>query len=489
MARLVFALLCAAALLAQQPAEVRISSGRISGQDTGEVRSWLGIPYAAPPTGELRWKPPRPAPAWSGVRAMDKFGPPCMQSARAGLPEPSEDCLTLNVWAPKTGSKLPVMVWIHGGAFRTGSASMPIYDGTSLARKGVVLVSIQYRLGDFGFFAHPELTKEAAGGPTGNFGLMDQVAALEWVRANIAAFGGDPGNVTIFGESAGGASVLTLMGSPKARGLFHRAISQSGGGGQAGRDLAALEKHGERLASDLGAADLKALRAMPAREILARAKPVDLGAYGPVVDGIYVTAPVRQVFAEGRQAPVPFLVGANSFEASLMKSFNVTAERVAAFTGGGRPIIRKLYGDDEEQAARELFGDALFVGPARFLAARMSQVRQPAYLYHFSYVLEQRRGQVPGAAHGSEIPFVFDNLDRSPFGKLLTEADRKMASIMSRYWVQFARTGDPNVNGLPKWPAYDAAGDKLLEFGADIAVRAKFRAAKLDFLDNLRLPR
>ena len=485
MARLAWLVLWAFLLSAQTGTEVRIVSGRITGVESNGVRSWLGIPYAAPPVGEWRWKPPRSAPSWGGTRAMEKHGPPCMQGVRKGAPEPSEDCLTLNVWSPQSASRLPVMVWIHGGAFRQGSGSLPIYDGTTLARKGVVAVTINYRLGDFGFFAHPELTKEAPGGPTANFGLMDQVAALEWVRDNIAAFGGDPKNVTIFGESAGGASVQALMASPKARGLFHRAISQSGGGRQSMRSLADLEKLGEKLAADWGATDLKSLRALPAEKLLARTRPVELGAYGPVVDGIYMTAAPWQAFAEGKQAPVPFLVGANSFEASLMATFNVNAERIRSFIGAGGALLKKLYGEDEEQAARELFGDALFVGPARYLAARASEARQPAYLYHFSYVLEGRRGQVPGAAHGSEIPFVFDTLDGSPVAKLVTAQDRKMADVMSSYWTQFAKTGDPNRSGLPQWPAYSASGDKLLEFGADIAVRERFRAGKLDALDSI----
>ncbi len=485
MARLAWLVLWVSLLCGQTATEVRIVSGRIAGAESNGVRSWLGIPYAAPPVGEWRWKPPRPAPSWNGVRAADKHGPPCMQTVRKGAPEPSEDCLSLNVWSPAGASKLPVMVWIHGGAFRQGSGSLPFYDGTTLARKGVVVVTINYRVGDFGFFAHPELTKEAAGGPTGNFGLMDQVAALEWVRDNIAAFGGDPKNVTIFGESAGGASVQALMASPKARGLFHRAISQSGGGRQAARSLADLEKLGEKLTADWGATDLKSLRALPAAKMLARTRPVEMGAYGPVVDGIYLPAAPRNVFAEGKQAPVPFIVGANSFEASLMGAFRVNAERIRGYVGAGGALIRKLYGDDEDQAARELFGDALFVGPARYLAARVSETRQPAFLYHFSYVLEARRGKVPGAAHGSEIPFVFDTLDRSPVAKLVTDQDRKMAGVMSSYWVQFAKTGDPNRSGLPQWPVYRPSEDELLEFGSEIAVRERFRADKLDAIDAI----
>lgn len=476
--------LAAAALLAQETALVSTSSGRMTGKDLGGVRAWLGIPYAAPPVGELRWKPPQPPRPWSGVRAMKDYGPPCMQPPREGLTlEPSEDCLTLNVWAPEGTGKHPVMVWIHGGAFRQGSGSLPAYSGTSLARKGVVVVTINYRLGDFGFFAHPELTKEAGGAATGNYGLMDQIAALEWVRQNIAAFGGDPGNVTIFGESAGAASVIVLMASPKARGLFQRAIAESGGLGT-GRRVKDLEQLGVERAKEWGAADLKALRALPAKEILAKPRPVSLGAYGPVVDGVYLPAPPAQVFEEGRQAPVPFLIGANSYEGSLMGPFKVSPASLAGLLGVERAKLEELYGGGLDQTAHEIFGDAVFVAPARFLAARMERVSKPAFLYHFSYVLERRRGKTPGAPHGSEIPFVFNNLSAGALAAVATEADRKMAELMSSYWVQFAMTGDPNGAGKPHWPAYLPASDELLEFGVDVAVRKHFRKDKLDFLES-----
>ena len=471
------------ALFAQETATVSTSYGRMTGKDLGEVRAWLGIPYAAPPVGELRWKPPQPPRPWSGVRAMEEFGPPCMQPPREGQRlEPSEDCLTLNIWAPKKAENHPVMVWIHGGAFRQGSGSLPAYSGASLARKGLVVVTINYRLGDFGFFAHPELTREARGAATGNFGLMDQIAALEWVRKNIAAFGGDPGNVTIFGESAGAASVIVLMASPKARGLFHRAIAESGGLGT-GRRLEDLERLGVQRAKEWGAADLKALRALPAKEILAKPRPVSLGAYGPVVDGVYLPAPPAQIFEEGRQAPVPFLLGANSYEGSLMGPFKVTPASLAGLLGVDRARLEALYGGDLEQTAHEIFGDAVFVAPARYLAARMERVRKPAFLYHFSYVPERRRGKTPGAPHGSEIPFVFDNLGAGAPAALATEADRKMAELMSGYWAQFAATGDPNGAGRPHWPAYLTASDEVLEFGSEVAVRKNFRKDKLDFLE------
>jgi len=231
-ARLSFVLLWAGSLIAQPVAPVTIASGRITGKDLGDVQSWLGIPYAAPPVGDLRWQAPRPPASWEGVRAMDHYGSICMQPQRLAVGQPagmSEDCLTLNVWAPKRASKAPVMFWIHGGAFVEGSGALAVYAGTSLARQGVVVVTINYRLGDFGFFAHPELSRESAPDPAANFGLMDQIAALRWVQQNIAAFGGDAGSVTIFGESAGGMSVNVLMMSPPARGLFQRAIAESGG--------------------------------------------------------------------------------------------------------------------------------------------------------------------------------------------------------------------------------------------------------------------
>ena len=484
-ARFAAAFFWAASLNAQPAAPVTTASGRITGKDLGDVQSWLGIPYAAPPVGDLRWKAPRPPASWEGVRAMDRYGSICMQPPRLAVGQPtamSEDCLTLNVWAPKRASKAPVMFWIHGGAFVEGSGALAVYAGTSLARQGVVVVTINYRLGDFGFFAYPELSRESAPEPAANFGLMDQIAALRWVHKNIAAFGGDPGNVTIFGESAGAMSVNVLMMSPPARGLFQRAIAESGGGRVRILNVADLERSGVRKGQQWGAADLKALRGLSADTIQKGQGPLSLAAYGPVADGKYVPAAPGTAFSEGKQAAVPFLLGANSFEASLMSLFGIGNDEILGRAVSRSDRVRELYGDDPQKAAQDLFTDALFLGPARHLATQMEKVHQPAYLYFFSYVAERRRSQARGAAHGSEIPFVFDQFPRA-IAFLATPEDRRMADTMSAMWVQFARTGNPNRPGLPEWPAYTVAGDRLLEFGTSIAVRQHFRAERLDLLD------
>ena len=477
--------LFAVCAFAQGVAPVRIASGRITGKDLGDVYEWLGIPYAAPPVGELRWKPPRPPASWEGVRAMEQYGYACMQpkllTAGQLLPT-SEDCLNLNVWAPKHAEKATVMFWIHGGAFVEGSGALGVYAGTALARQGVVVVTINYRLGDFGLFAHPELSKESGGEPAANFGLMDQIAALRWVHENIAAFGGDPGAVTIFGESAGGASVNFLMVSPPARGLFQRAIAQSGGGQVRARSLAALEQTGARKAKEWGASDLKALRALPAGTILeGLARIATMAQYAPVADGKYVPEGPGAAFAGGKQAPAPFLLGANSFDASLMETFHISADSLMAAMAN-RDKVRELYGDNSEKAAQDLFTDSVFLAPARRLAECMEKVKQPAYLYFFSYVFERRRGQAAGAAHGSEIPFVFDQFPALA-GNLATAQDRKMADTVSAYWVQFAKTGNPNRAGLPEWPVYNAVTERLLELGDEIAVRPHFRAERLEMID------
>ncbi len=478
-----------AAALAGQPAPVTIESGRITGAGLDGVITWSGIPYAAPPVGDLRWRAPRPPRSWDGVRDAGRYGAACMQNRALGsalqVSSVSEDCLTLNVWAPKGASKAAVMVWIHGGAFVEGSGQLVVYNGQLLAPLGVVVVTINYRLGDFGLFAYPELSKESQDEPAANFGLMDQIAALRWVKRNIAAFGGDPDNVTIFGESAGGASVNFLMASPAARGLFQKAIAESGGAHTALSTISELEQSGVRKAAEWGAADLKVLRALPASAILAKQGRVTLGSYTPVIDGKYVTADPPSLFAAGKQAPVPFLLGANSFEASLMTTFGISPETILARVGGMSAQVRRLYGDNPERAAQDLFSDALFLEPARFLASQMEKVGKPAYLYFFSYVVSNRRNEARGASHGSEIPFVFDHL-RPILGWFPADSDSRMAETMSAAWVRFAKTGNPNGAGLPEWPAYTSATDRLMEFGDTVEAREHFRAERLDLLAALR---
>ena len=473
-------LFAAASLLGQS---IATSTGRILGKDMGDVQAWLGIPYAAPPVGKLRWAPPQPPASWEGVRAMDRYGNVCMQPKLLALAEPapmSEDCLTLNVWAPKDARKAAVMVWIHGGAFIEGSGAQALYEGTELSRQGVIVVTLNYRLGDFGFFAHPELKGET------NFGLADQIAALRWVKQNIAGFGGDPQNVTIFGESAGGSSVNYLMISPEARGLFQKAMAESGGAQAHPQTLHELEQECAGRAKQWGAANLAALRELAAETIEATPRRLALGAVGPVVDGKYVRENIIDAFAGGKEAPVPFLLGANSFEASLMSLFGINADNLLAQSGAMRDKVRQFYGDDPHKAAQGLFTDAVFLAPARYLAVQMEKVKQPAYLYFFSYVAERRRAQAPGTQHGGEIPFVFDHFPAimKPF---VTPADRQMADTVSSAWVQFAKTGNPNRAGLPEWPAYSAATDRLLEWGAPIGVRQHFRAEQLDLLTTVTL--
>jgi para-nitrobenzyl esterase len=488
-------LFAAGALFAADP--VKVDSGLLSGVEENGLRVYRGIPYAAPAVGELRWRAPQPVAVWKGVRPAEKFGPVCMQGLRAARPEGmSENCLTLNVWTPakKSSERLPVMVWIHGGAFRQGSGSMAAYDGGNLARQGVVVVTINYRLGDFGIFAHAALTKRQEGEFLGNYNLMDQIAALRWVQRNIAAFGGDAKQATIFGESAGGSSVVFLMMSPEARGLFHRAIVESGGAPAAGRTLRVLEEAGERIAEDLGVAGeadpVRAMRAIPGEAFMQRLEAArrkrgerpQLGGYQPVRDGKIVVGGAPGIFESGRQAPVPLIIGANSYEGSLMRAFATTTETVLGLLGGAREEAQQVYSAETkgnpDLLAGKVFGDALFVGPARLLAGEMERVKQPAWLYHVSYVLEGRRGTAPGAAHGSEIPLVFKNLTAG------TETDRRMADRVSAYWVRFAKTGNPNSPGAQEWPAYERTSDQLLEFGDKIAVRTNFRKEQLDFIEK-----
>jgi para-nitrobenzyl esterase len=478
-------ILCASCGLAQNQAAVRIDSGLVAGKETAGVRAWLGIPYAAPPVGALRWRPPQAPAKWDGVRATGLVGPACIQGASGGVAAAhmaqSEDCLTLNVWAPKNAHQAAVMVWIHGGGFVSGSGGLPIYDGAALAHKGVVVVTFNYRLGDLGFFAHPDLTRESPGEPAANFGLMDQIAALRWVRQNVAAFGGDPGKVTVFGESAGAMSVYLLMISPQARGLFARAIAESGPVFGPMRTVADLERAGTERAGTWGAANLEALRALPAQTFT----QASLRGAGPAIDGKYVAEGPREAFAAGRQAPVPFLLGANSFEASLMGLYGVAADRFQALLprNGGR--AQQLYGNGDGNGP-QIFTDAGFLEPTRFLAARMEKVAAPAYLYYFSYVAERRRAGSPGAPHGGEIRFVFGNGAAGPLAQEFTDADRLVADRVSGYWVNFATTGDPNGSGLPAWPAFRAATGRLLEMGPEFAVRERFRQSQLDWIEQAR---
>jgi len=471
-------LIVLAAIVALSASVVQIDSGRISGTTQSGVSSYKGIPYAAPPVGNLRWRPPQPVAAWTGTRSTDKVGPLCKQKINTedngvGPPPDSEDCLNLDVYAPAKGrrAKLPVMFWIHGGGYVNGSGTANLYNGTELARQGVVVVSINYRLGRFGFFAHPALTKEAPDGPLGNYAFMDQIAALQWVKRNISVFGGDPGNVTIFGESAGGGSVINLMISPAARGLFQKAISQSGIArvdfpylnreNESGTPSA--EDQGRFFAMKMGVTtdDVIALRAIPAQQIIDAGDP-DTSVSGPMIDGKILTSRADVAFAAHAQAHIPFLLGSNAWEFPPPHSKHQQRELMRFPAVEGARLLA-AYGSEEAYDIN-IVSDILFTEPAHFLARTHSAVA-PVFLYRFSVLSEQAPKQIEAAPHASDRQYVFKTLNASPWPT--GPMDEKAAALISAYWVAFARTGNPNGGGRLNWPTYNPAADELINFKND----------------------
>lgn len=470
----------------QTPTQVTIDTGLIAGVVDGPARIYRAIPYAAPPVGPLRWKPPAPAAHWQGVRDASKDGPACPQAVyppghynAGGYQGPvSEDCLTLDVFAPLEAKHAPVLVWIFGGGDVAGADSIAPNDGRFFARDGVIVVAMNYRLGALGWFAHPALTKEAGSAAAlANYGLMDQIAALQWVKRNIAAFGGDPTNITISGESAGGDNVLTLMVTPAARGLFQKATVQSGGGWSAPVPLAAAEQAGVALATKTGLpadATPDQLRALPLDALLGAA-----GRFGPIVDGRLVTESAAQGFARGDQAPAPLIIGSNSWEASLLPPAND-----AAYAAAASPAVRAAYPDeaaDPTKLAPAMFTDAVMAAPARWFAARAS-AKAGAWLYEFSYVRVERRGKIPGANHTSENPYVFDTQMIVPnYSSEIVDQDRAVAAFMHSCWVSFAKTGRPDCAADGKvWPAYSSQTDELMDFDDPTAIVAHYRKPQLD---------
>ena len=471
--------------------QARISGGVVEGVTTSDVIAFKGIPFAAPPVGANRWRAPQPVVPWTGVRKAGQYGPDCMQvpfpgdAAPLGV-TPAEDCLYLNVWKP-AGPDVhrPVMVWIYGGGFVNGGASPAVYDGSAFARDGIVLVSFNYRVGNFGFFAHPALSAQQRGRPLGNYAYMDQIAALKWVKRNIAAFGGDAANVTIFGESAGGISVHALLLAPEARGLFQKAIIESGAGdaGVGGRRLTGGADSGEARGLALaehfgiqgGAEALAQLRALPADKLVDGLNMASMGgnasfAGGPLLDGyLEHGSPVAQ-YVRGLGARVPVVVGANSADLGFGFMGARSLDDLYAQFGPDAELARQTYaapsGMPVMAVAFQAGGDQMMVEPARRTAQLLAARGQPVYEYRFSYVAESLRKTTPGAGHATEIPFVFDTV-AARYGKDLTAADEASARAMHAYWVAFARTGRPEVPGLPAWPAYDAHQDELLNFTAD----------------------
>ena len=474
---------------------VHVDGGTIRGINRAGLLIFKGIPYAQPPVGQLRWRPPQPVRTWTGVRSAAAFGHDCMQLPTPGDAAPlrtlpSEDCLYVNVWAPQEsgGKSLPVMVWIYGGGFVDGGSSPAVYSGAAFARHGVVFVSFNYRLGRFGFFAFPALDRENS--MEGNYAFMDQIAALRWVRENIAAFGGDPRQVTIFGESAGGMSVSVLLTSPLARGLFQRAIIESGGGRNNLLRPALLDRpgpRGERSAEQDGiafarsmgvqgtdAAALAALRRLPAARIVhglnmhSMFQQHDIYS-GPMVDGKLMARPAEEIYRQGKQAPVPLVVGANSADIgftsahSLDQLFAPFGEQANAARAGFHAGPKANF----DQIAQQVGQVEDMLEPARFVARRMAAIGQPAYQYRFSYIAAAMRKKLKGAPHSSEIPYVFDTIRESmwsDFGKGITAQDLQVARQVNAYWINFVKTGDPNGSGLPHWPKIAADGDQLMNF-------------------------
>lgn len=455
---------------------LRIESGVISSpaNSANGVRSFKGIPYAAAPVGDLRWRPPQPAAIWDGVRKAEQFGSVCMQNQGRGAsgPAPSEDCLYLNVWtaAQSASDRRPVIVWSYGGGFYVGSGSQPNYDGEALARKGAVVVTYNYRLGMLGFFSHPELTKESKHHASGNYGMMDMVQALRWVQKNIAAFGGDPNRVTIDGESAGAMLVAAATGSPEAKGLFKRAISQSGA--FMGISIAKMttlrqaEEAGKKMTTELGAADLAALRALPASDFLKFSQGSRL-----IVDGWYIPEDLSSIFAGGKQNPVDILVGSNHDEGTFFvrpgsstqqEYLTQTHERFGNLADGYLQLHPAA--SDAEAETSRLAGVRDEMGwHMRLWAQMQTSIGNQAYLYYFTRVPPSAPGQVSrGATHTAEIRYMFNNLDdHTPW----TEVDRKLADMMSTYWVNFAATGDPNGKGLPAWLPYGGQHQQPMVLG------------------------
>lgn len=486
------AVLAAGLLMASLPAAASIVStetGLVQGTTANDIAVYKGIPFAAPPTGDLRWREPQPAKPWQGVRAADAFAPACMQTGVSmpgeTPPTVSEDCLFLNIWAPahRADAHLPVMVWIYGGGFFNGSASMPLYWGDQLARKGVIVVTFGYRVGPLGFLAHPALTQESPHHSSGNYGFEDQVAALAWVKRNIAAFGGDPARVTIAGQSAGAASVSILMASPLAKGLFSRAIAESGGMFEPlqlapNYQLANAEKEGEAYAASVGAKSLAELRALPASALLKG----NAGAIShPVIEPYLMAQSPYDVFVAGAQNDVPILVGSNANEArALIDDLDtVTASTYAAGIAkhwGALPS--QLYDayphatDTEAKQARLDFERDLRFGWDDWAWARLESTlgHNAVYYYRFAHSPPYPAGSVYhgwGASHYSELWYTFDHLDQQPWS--WTAADRKLADEMSSYWVNFARTGNPNGPGLPEWPTFSPGNNRTLVLDDPIA--------------------
>jgi para-nitrobenzyl esterase len=485
-----FLLLIGFASFTQQSSDldvVKTNAGMVSGATNkdGDIHVFKGIPFAAPPVGELRWKAPQPVQPWNGVKKCESFSASPMQNKPAPFSmwteeflipkEPiSEDCLYLNVWtgAKSANEKRAVLVWIYGGGFSSGGSAVPIYDGEAMAKKGIVFVSINYRVGIFGFFAHPELTKESGNNASGNYGLMDQIAALQWVQKNIAAFGGDPDNVTIAGQSAGSMSVNCLVASPLAKGLFQKAIAESGAflvsnPIRSSTTLQQAEQDGSKVAASLNVSSVTDLRNLPAETLLQKGQ----GIHSPIVDGYVLPKPIPQIFDEGKENKVALLTGWNEDEGLLfgpVKNAEDFKKQVNENYGNDAKTLLQFYpaNNDSEAAISQLklSRDQIFGVQNYTWANLQSEQGSKVYVYRFTRKVPATGEYVKyGAFHTGEVPYAYDNLKF--VNRPWQPVDQELAGIMSSYWANFTKSGDPNGNGLPQWPAYKTADKKIMVLG------------------------
>ncbi len=500
----IFGLCCCLLLLAPLSAStrvinntVRVEGGLLEGvaSSVGGVRVFKGIPYAAPPVGELRWRPPQPPAKWEGVRKAGKFSDSCVQNlSRSHNPwteefmaqnEASEDCLCLNVWtaAKSAGERRPVFVWIHGGAFTEGSGEVALYDGAELAKRGLVVVTINYRLGVLGFLTHPELSKESSQKASGNYGLLDAVAALEWTQKNIAAFGGDPRRVTIAGQSAGASAVHSLTASPLAKGLFHRAIAESGSGlGRRTRSLAETENDGLKFAELKGAHSISELRAIQTKDLIGGMR------FGPVVDGWLLPADIPAIFARGQQNDAPILTGLTADEGSAsatygkLKAADFKKQAQQRFGDLAETFLKFYPSDDDAQSSlsqKQSAREQGMISMSLWAAERARTSKAKAWTYYFSRGIPWLEQPQYGAFHSSELPYVFGNLKL--MNRPWAQIDRQVSETMMSYWVNFATTGDPNSKGLKPWPAFDVKNPITMEFGEKTGTRPVADTERIEF--------
>ena len=478
---MLFAMSAAAPAIAQQPAPVKVEGGMVQGTNEDGLTVYRGIPFAAPPVGDLRWRAAQPVAKWEGVRETAKFAPGPIQSGNPPSGT-SEDCLYLNVWTPakSASDRVPVLVWIYGGGFGAGATSERNYSGEKLARKGVVLVSIAYRVGQLGFLAHPGLSAETTNHVSGNYGLLDMIAGLQWVQKNIAAFGGDPGKVTIFGESAGGIAVSMLCASPLAKGLFQGAISQSGGSfgpprpttfpGENLKRLADAERSGEAYAKSAGAASIAELRKI-APDKLPGGR--GLGMSWPIIDGWVIPDDQYKLYEAGRFNDTPILVGYNSDEGASFSPPRTSEDYIASVKaryGSFAESLLKAYpagSGTPPKTARDLARDTAF-GWHTWIWARLQAKagKSKVFYYYFDQHPENPEGSARagyGSPHGADVPYVFQHLNTS--SPQTSKADLEISEAMSTYWVNFAKRGDPSGEGVPAWPAFSDANPVVMYFG------------------------